>query len=128
MAFTQHGAEKYQFAFKAGDTNTSTAAQAIEEATGIAPQELTISGEPEFVAEAEGPDGTVESVAVAAQKRAFTLTGFLTDKAKFDEEGTTFQHDGKTFIVMNRELGKNAKQFQKATLTGMSWNGVTVTP
>ena len=124
--FTQHGAEKYVFSFDG--ENSATAAAAIEAATGIAPQELDISGEPEFTAEAEGGDGTVEAVAIANQKRAFTLTGYLTDKAKFDEEGVTFSHDGKTFIVMNRRITKSNRQFQKAELTGMSWDGVTVTP
>jgi hypothetical protein len=124
MAFTQHGATKYSFAFKTATETTAVAAAAIEAATGIAPQELEISGEPEFVAEAEGPDGTVEAVAVAAVKRAFTLSGFLTNKETFDEEGTTFEHDGKTFIVMNRQIMKAAKGFQKAQMTGMSWDGV----
>jgi hypothetical protein len=126
MAFTQIGAVKYVFAFKTDSEDTATAAAAIETATGIAPQELEISGEPEFVAEAEGPDGTVEAVAIANQKRAFTLTGYLTNKTTFDAEGATFSHDGKTFVVMNRQITKSGKNFQKAQITGMSWDGVTV--
>jgi hypothetical protein len=121
--FTQHGEQKYIFSFD-GQSSTA-AATAIETSTGIAPQELDISGEPEFTSEAEGPDGMVKAVAVGFLKRSFTLTGYLTDKAKFDEEGNTFTHDGKTFIVMNRRLTKNTRQFQKAELTGMSWDGVT---
>lgn len=123
--FTQQGDTKYVFSF-AGDGSTAAAA-AIESATGIAPQELDISGEPEFTAEAEGGDGMVKAVAIGNQKRAFTLTGYLTDKAKFDEEGTTFTHDGKTFIVFNRRITKSNRGFQKAEMTGQSWDSITAT-
>jgi hypothetical protein len=123
--FTQFGEAKYTFALATATETTAVAAAAIEAATGIAPQELQISAEPEFIAEAEGPDGTVEGLAVAQKKRTFTLSGFLTDKEKFDEEGASFTHDGKFFICTGNQLGKNTKEFQKAQLTGVCYAGIT---
>lgn len=125
MSFTQFGNPKYTFALATASETTSVAAAAIEAATGIAPQELQISGEPEFVAEAEGPDGTVDGVAVAQKKYTFTLSGFLTDKEKFDEEGVSFTHDGRFFIATGNQLGKATKEFQKAQLTGICYQNVT---
>jgi hypothetical protein len=123
--FTQFGDIKYKFAFTNATQATAVAAAAIETATGIAPQELQISGEPEFVAEADGPDGTVEAVAVAQKKYSFTLTGILTDRTTFEGEGLSFTHDGKFFIVTGEQDTKNAKEFQKAQLSGMCYANVT---
>jgi hypothetical protein len=125
MSFTQFGDIKYKFGYT-NDTQTSAvAAAAIETATGLAPQELSISGEPEFVAEAEGGGGTVEAVAVAQKKYSFTLTGVITDREKFMEDGLSFTHDGKFFIVTGDQDNKASKEFQKGQLTGMCWAGVT---
>jgi hypothetical protein len=124
MAFTQHGDIRYIFSFADDDSDAATAAAAIEAATGIAPQELVISGEPEFVAEAEGSDGTVEGLAVAPRKHTFTLNGYLTDKEVFDGVGVTFTHDGRYFIVTGSGLTKAGKDFQKAQMSGVSYPGI----
>ena len=124
MAFTQFGLNKYKFSFKGAGTAAVEAA-AIETATGIAPLTLQISSEPEFIAEAEGSTGSMEAMAVAEDKHSFTLEGYLTDLTKFNEVGLDFTHDGKFFVVTGRTLGKATKEFQKATLTGMSHAGIT---
>jgi len=125
MAFTQHGDTRYLFSFVEGSSDAATAAAAIELATGIAPQELVINGEPEFVAEAAGADGTVEGLAVAPPKHTFTLTGYLTNKSTFEGVGIAFEHDGKYFICTGNQLSKAGKDFQKAQLTGVSYPGIT---
>jgi hypothetical protein len=124
MAFQQHGDTKYIFSLATDDEDAAAAAAAIEDATGIAPQELQISGEPEFVAEAFGDDGTVKGLAVAPDKRTFTLSGYLVDKATFEGSGVTFTHDGNYFIATGRQITKGTKEFQKAQLTGVSYPGI----
>lgn len=123
--FTQFGAAKYKFSFTTASQTAAVAAAAIELATGLAPQELQISSEPEFVAEADGADGTVDAVAVAQDKRSFTLTGYITDMAKFNEEGLDFTFDGRFYIITGRQATKATKDFQKGQLTGSSWNNIT---
>jgi hypothetical protein len=121
--FTQHGDTKYIFSFAAtGDAATEAAA--IEAATGIAPQELSISGEAEFVAEAAGADGTVGGLAIAPDKHTFTLSGYLVDLAAFEAEGVAFSHGGRDFFVTGRQLTKAGKEFQKAQMSGVSYAGV----
>ena len=124
MAFTQHGDTKYIFSF-AAEGDAATEAAAIEAATGIAPQELVISGEAEFVAEATGADGCVEGLAIAPDKHSFTLSGYLTDKEVFEGEGIHFSHDGRDFFVTGRQVTKGGKDFQKAQMTGVSYAGVS---
>lgn len=125
MAFTQFGDNKYTFAFAAAGSTTAVAAAAIEAATGLAPMELQISSEPEFTAEAEGPDGTIEGLAVAQDKFTFTLSGFVTDTAKFNELGLEFTHDDHFFIITGRQLTQGNKVFQKGQLSGAAYAGIT---
>lgn len=125
MAFTQFGDVKYKFGYTNATQATAVAAAAIETATGIAPQELSISGEPEFVAEADGADGTIDAVAVAQKKYSFTLSGYITDRSKFEDNGLSFTHDGKFFIVTGDQDNKASKEFQKGQLTGVCYANVT---
>jgi len=125
MSFTQFGDAKYKFGYANGEVTTSDAAAAIETATGLAPMELQISSEPEFIAEAEGPDGTVEGLAVAQDKYTFTVDGYITNRSKFEEDGLDFTFDGKFFIITGRQDTKGSKVFQKGQLTGVCYQGIT---
>jgi hypothetical protein len=125
MSFTQFGDAKFKFGYTVGGSDSATEAAAIETATGLAPAELSISSEPEFIAEAEGADGTIEGLAVAQDKFSFTLDGLVTDRAKFEEEGLDFTYDGKFFIITGRSGNKGSKTFQKGQLTGVCHQGIT---
>ena len=119
MAFTKFGDSSYRFAFDSAE------AAAIATATGVKPQELQISGEPEAKAEAIGTDGVVEAVAVGPDKRTFTLTGYVVDKSKFETVGLTFTFDSKFYIVMGRQRTVATREYEKAQLTGESYDQVT---
>lgn len=119
MAFTKFGDGSYKFSFGSGEAAT------IATAVGLKPQELRISGEPEFTAEAIDEEGEVAAFAVAQDKKTFTLEGYITDEVLFEAEGLDFTFDGRFFIVTGRERTVAARDYQKGNLTGVSYAKIT---
>lgn len=118
MAYQQHGNLDYVFGFN--DAN----AEALATSIGIKPQTLSISGEPEFTAEAKNEDGETESFVVGADAYNFTLSGFLVDESAFNA-ATNFTFDSRYFIVVGRKRDKSNTDFQKAEFTGRSFPLIT---
>lgn len=119
MAFTKFGDNTYKFSFDAAE------AAAIAAATGLKPQELQINSEPEYVAEALDEAGETAAVAVGEDKRTFTMSGYIVDETKFDEQGLDFTFDSKFFIITGRQKTEAARDYAKGQLTGVSYKNVT---
>ena len=113
MAFTQHGNQDYIFGFDDAD------AAAIAAACGMKPQTLSISAEPEFVAEAENSDGLVDCTVVGPDKYAFTMSGYIVDEALF-AASASFTYDGKFFVLKGRKVDTANRDFKKGEMSGTS--------
>lgn len=115
--FNQFGDKTYKFGFQdAGATSIATA-------VGIKPQTLSISSEPEFEAEAQDQDGTTKSFVVGPDKFSFTLSGYLTDQAKF-KTGKSFTYDGQFYIITGRKRDIANQDFTKGELTGVGFKNI----
>ena len=119
MALKKFGDGTYIFGFGDGS------AAAIKAAVGLTPQKLTISGEPEFVAEAQDEEGYTAALAVADDKQTFTVEGFITNLAAYNATGANFAFDGKFFIVTGRNKDMEPRMYQKGTLTGVCYTKIT---
>lgn len=119
MSFKKFGDSSYRFGFESGEAST------IATAVGLKPQELRLSSEPEAQAEALDEEGEVAAVAVGQDKRNFTLDGYITDLTKFNAEGSSFEFDGRFYIVMGRERTVATRAYEKGQLTGVSYKKVT---
>jgi hypothetical protein len=119
MAFKKFGDGNYRFSFQSGE------AAAIAAAVGLKPQELRVSGEPEFVAEALDEEGEVAAMAVGQDKKTFTMDGYITNPTLFEEEGLDFTFDGRFYIVTGRERTVATREYEKGQLSGVSHAGVT---
>lgn len=102
-------------------TDISTIANDI----GVSPTSLTISYEPEFEAQAQGTDGTTESTVIGPRRGNFTMEGYALCKAKL-LANTFFWFDSKLFSVSNREISYQNQEFQTASLTGTTYDNVTI--
>ena len=112
--FTQHGDTEYVFGFDSAE------ATAIAEATGIKPQTISLSYEPEFTAEAQNELGEVASVVLGPDKIGFTLTGYVVDDSLI-KTAASFEFDGRYFIIMGRKIDSSNTEFRKGEFTGTSY-------
>ena len=111
--FSQFGDLDYKFGFN------DVGAAAIAAACGMKPQTLSISGEPEFVADAENADGLVASTVVGPDKFTFTMAGYIVDRELFDS-ASNFTYDGRFFVIKGRKVDVANKEFNKGELSGSS--------
>jgi hypothetical protein len=118
MSFQQYGSTDYTFGFDDPE------AESIATAVGLKPQTLSISGEPEFTAEAKNLDGMTESFVVGDNKFTFTMSGFVVDRSKLDDNAS-FEYDGRFFIVTGHKLDIANTDFQKGEVTGVSYPLIT---
>lgn len=118
MASIQYGSADYVFGFDDPE------AEAIAAAVGIKPQTLSVSGEPEFTAEAKNLDGMTEAFVVADKKFTFTMSGFVVDK-ELVAAGGSFSYDGRFYILTGNKVDISNTDFQKAEVTGMSFPLIT---
>lgn len=123
MAFTQYSnGTTILFGFQ--DAAASNLAADI----GLRPQTLSISGEPEFTAEAKNEFGETISAVVGAIAYSFTMSGFLEDEALLNA-ATSFNFNAggtsRLFVVMSRKVDKSNTDFQKAEITGKAWPLIT---
>lgn len=118
MAFTQHGDTDYEFGFD------SVEAAAIAAAVGLKPQTLSLNYEPEFQAEALDELGNVASVVVGDDKINFTMSGYIVDDALL-KSASSFEFEGRYFIIMGRKTDTSNTDFLKGELTGTSYVNIT---
>lgn len=117
MSFEQYGDPDYVFGIDDPEALT------LASITGLKPETISISSEPEFTAEGKGVDGMTEAFAVGDDKHAFTMSGYLVDEALF-KAVKTFQFDDKLFIITGRKVDKSNVAFQKAEFTGVSFSKI----
>ena len=117
--FQQFGSQDYKFGFD--DPEASSIATSV----GLKPQTLSVSGEPEFTSEAKNESALTESFVVGDKKFNFTMSGFVTDRTKINKVGTTFNYDGRFYIVTGSKLDISNTDFQKGEVTGMSFPLIT---
>jgi hypothetical protein len=118
MASIQYGSADYTFGFDDAE------AEAIAAAIGLKPQTLSVTGEPEFTAEAKNLDGMTEAYVVADMKFQFTMAGFVVDRALL-LQGGSFTYDGRLFIVSGVKLDIANTDFQKGETNGVSYPLIT---
>jgi hypothetical protein len=122
--FEQSGQLKYQFGFTDKDTGAMiTDISTIANDIGVSPQELTISYEPEFEAEAQGPDGSTESKVIGPRKGEFSMSGYAVCKGKL-LANSFFWFDSQLFQVSSREIGYSNQEFQTASLSGTTYSNI----
>lgn len=119
MAFEKFGDGSYRFGID------SVEAAAIKASTGLVPQKISFQGEPEFVAEATNELGLAAAMAVAQDKQTFTMEGNIVDLALYQAVGASFTFDGRFYIVTGRSRDVAPREYEKGTLTGVSYLGVT---
>lgn len=111
----QHGNQDYSFGFD------DPAAQGIGSTTGLVPQDLSVSGEPEFTAEGKDLYGLTVAFVKADQKYNFTMSGYVVDKDLLDEASGTFTYEGKYFIVTSSKKDVSFNEFQKGEIQGVAF-------
>lgn len=116
---TQYGDQRYQFGFN------DPAAAAIAAAVGLQPQTLSISGEPEFTAQAQNLSGMTEAHVQGAQKFTFTMSGYVLDSELMGQNGATFTFKGNFFIVQSTKIDVSNTEFQKGEVSGVSYPLIT---
>ncbi len=121
MAITKHTNDA---TIKFGWEADSTGILAIAGAVGMQPQELKLSGSAEYIAKAEALDGTVAAMAIAPDKRQFTMTGYVTDSTLFND-AVSFTYDSKYYVISGRSLDASNKDYQKGELTGEQHDLIT---
>lgn len=119
MAFRKFGDGSYRFGID------SVEAAEIKALVGLTPQKISFQGEPEFVAEAMDEEGLVAAMAVAQDKKTFTMEGYITDLALFEATGAAFEFDGRYYVVTGRNRDAAPREYEKGTLTGVSYLGIT---
>jgi hypothetical protein len=123
MAFSQYsGGTTIIFGFD--DSAASTLAAAI----GLLPQNLKITGTPEFSASAKNEDGEIINYVQGPDQFAFSMEGFLENQTLFGAaKNFTFSIYGvnRLFIINSKEVTKVNVDYQKCTISGMSYLNVT---
>jgi hypothetical protein len=117
--YRQHGKNYYKFGID------DPAALEIGAAIGLQPEEIQLSGEPEFEAEAQGVDGITDGMVVGPFKQSMSMNGFVVDPDKLkNANGATFNFDGNYYIV--KTVGDTAanRGFRKGTLTAVASQGI----
>lgn len=123
MAINKHTGSQ-SGTIKFGWEDDAAGITSIATGVGMQPQELKLSGSPEFVAKAEALDGTVAAMAIAPLGRQFTLSGYVTDVTKFND-AVSFTYDQKYYIISGRSLDATNKDYMKGEVTGSQHDLIT---
>jgi hypothetical protein len=113
--FDQFGDLSYVFGI--ADANTNIVA-------GMAVEQITITGTPEFEAQAKNSGGLTAAYVRGRDKYEFTASGFLTDEALFNAV-TNFTYEGHYFIINRREKADSNVDFRKCTIGGVAFALIT---
>ena len=115
----QYGSMAYQFGFN------DPAAALIASNVGLQPQTLSVTGEPEFSAQATNLSGMTEAHVQGAQKFTFTMNGYVLDVDKLATNGATFTFKGKLYIVQSTKWDVSNTEFQKGEVSGVHYPLIT---
>jgi hypothetical protein len=113
--FDQFGDTSYVFGI--ADANTDIVA-------GMALEQITITGTPEFEAQAKNSQGMTASYVRGKDKYEFSANGFLTDEAAFDAVNN-FTYQGHFFIINKREKADSNVDFRKCNISGVAFALIT---
>jgi hypothetical protein len=109
--FDQFGDLSYVFGIADADTDI---------VAGMAVEQITITGTPEFEAMAKNSGGMTASYVRGKDKYEFSASGYLTDKALFDAV-SNFSYDGHFFIINKRETADSNVDFKKCNISGVAF-------
>lgn len=113
--FDQFGDTSYVFGI--ADANTDIVA-------GMAVEQITITGTPEFEAMAKNSGGLTASYVRGKDKFEFSASGFLTDEDAFDAV-TNFTYQTHFFIINKREKADSNVDFRKCNIAGVAFALIT---
>lgn len=113
--FDQFGDLSYVFGI--ANANTSIV-------DGMAVEQITITGTPEFEAMAKNTQGLTASYVRGKDKFEFSANGFLVDENLFDAV-TNFEYQGHFFIINKREKADSNVDFRKCNISGVAFFLIT---
>lgn len=113
--FDQFGDQTYIFGI--ADANTNIVG-------GMAVEQITITGTPEFEAMAKNSGGMTAAYARGKDKYEFSANGFLIDETAFDAV-TNFVYEGHFFIINKREKADSNVDFRKCNISGVAFALIT---
>lgn len=113
--YDQFGDTNYVFGID--DANTTIVA-------GMAVEQITINGSPEFEAMAKNTGGLTAAYVRGKDKYEFNANGFLTDEAAFDAV-TNFTYQSHFFIINKREKSDSNVDFRKCSIGGVAFALIT---
>jgi hypothetical protein len=109
--FDQFGDLSYIFGIAGADTSI---------VAGMAVEQITVTGTPEFEAMAKNSQGMTASYVRGKDKYEFSASGFLTDEAAFDANAN-FTYQGHFFIINKREKADSNVDFRKCNISGVAF-------
>jgi hypothetical protein len=110
-SYEQFGDQTYQFGI--ADANTTLVA-------GMAVEQITVTGTPEFEAMAKNATGMTAAYVRGLDKYEFSASGYITDEAAFDGN-SNFEYAGRFFIINKREKADSNVDFRKCNITGVAF-------
>jgi len=113
--FDQFGDLTYVFGISGADTTI---------VGGMAVEQITITGTPEFEAMAKNAGGMTASYVRGKDKFEFSASGFLIDETAFDAV-TNFTYQTHFFIINKREKANSNVDFRKCNISGVAFALIT---
>lgn len=113
--FDQFGDPSYVFGIAAANTTI---------VDGMAVEQITVTGTPEFEAMAKNSQGLTAAYVRGKDKYEFSASGFLTDETLFDANAN-FTYNGHFFIINKREKADSNADFRKCNISGVAFALVT---
>lgn len=113
--YEQFGDQTYQFGIADADTTI---------VAGMAVEQITVTGTPEFEAAAKNSGGMTAAYVRGRDKYEFSASGYLTDEAAFDAV-PNFDYDGHFFIINKREKADSNVDFRKCNISGVAFALIT---
>jgi hypothetical protein len=110
-SFEQFGDTTYVFGIAGADTSI---------VPGMAVEQITITGTPEFEAMAKNSEGMTASYVRGLDKYEFSANGYLIDEALFDGV-SNFTYKGHFFIINKRETADSNVDFRKCNISGVAF-------
>ncbi len=117
-SFEQFGDQTYIFGI------TGAALTIVD---GMAVEQITITGTPEFEAMAKNAEGMTAAYVRGNDKYEFTASGYLIDETAFDAS-SNFTYQGHFFIINKREKADSNVDFRKCNIGGVAFALITAPP
>ncbi len=113
--FQKFGDQSYDFGIADANTNI---------VPGMAIENITITGTPEFEAMAKNSTGLTAAYVRCRDSFEFTASGFLLNEATFDAV-SNFTYEGHYFIINRTEKADSNVDFRKCTIGGRAFALIT---